>query len=59
MAGYREDVASEVSGIPGKAFGVCAGSSPVLEDGVDVGGPDKGNDDEEEVENEEDGSEKR
>lgn len=50
VAGYGEHVAREVCGVPGQPFGATAWTSPVLKVAVDVGGPDEGCEDEEEVE---------
>ena len=50
VAGDGEDVAREVGWVPGQSFGAGAWTSPVLEVAVDVGGPDEGREDEEEIE---------
>ena len=56
VAGYRDDVAGEVCGVPGEALCGRSWLSPVLEDVVDVGGPEEGGEDEGEVCEEEEGS---
>jgi hypothetical protein len=45
-----KDVAREVGRVPCQPFGARARPSPVLEVAIDVGGPDEGHEDEEEVE---------
>jgi hypothetical protein len=50
VARYRKDVAREVGRVPCQPFGARARTSPILEVTVDVGGPDEGRKDKEEVE---------